>query len=63
MTPEERAEKAAELLEINDYREVIANAIREAVLAEREECAKLCDSISDRYWGDECAGLIRGRGK
>ena len=38
-------------------------AMREAVLAEREECAKVCDEV-DRRWinqADKCAAAIRSR--
>ena len=48
-------------------------AVREAVLAEREVCARVADKISDKYgWGysgnevdtaDEIAAAIRARGQ
>lgn len=46
-------------------------AVREAVLAEREECAKVCDELAelnrkamtDSMWQqEECAAAIRARG-
>jgi len=42
-------------------------AIREAVAAEREACAKVCESewsnIAERMYGQECADTIRARGE
>jgi len=40
-------------------------AVREAVEAERESCAKLCDWLSERYpiaTSVDCADIIRSRG-
>jgi hypothetical protein len=41
--------------------------LREAVLAEREACAKLCDELRDEDgfepYGTECAAAIRARGE
>jgi hypothetical protein len=41
-------------------------AIREAVEAEREACAKVCESewsnVAERMYGEECAAAIRARG-
>jgi hypothetical protein len=41
-------------------------AVREAVKAEREECAQLCDAFQERDVGmqpAECAAAIRARGE
>ncbi len=41
-------------------------AVREAVKAEREACAKLCDAFQERDVGmqpAECAAAIRARGE
>jgi hypothetical protein len=40
-------------------------AVREAVEAEREACAKVCDSLNedfDHLYVEACAEAIRGRG-
>jgi hypothetical protein len=39
-----------------------------AIQAEREECAKLCDELSDKHgfegcYANECAAAIRARGQ
>jgi len=43
------------------------DVIEAAVLAEREACAKLCESLRDEdgyeAWGVECAAAIRARTK
>jgi hypothetical protein len=39
-----------------------SDAIKAAVLIEREECARLCDGINADYFGD-CARAIRARGQ
>jgi hypothetical protein len=36
--------------------------VEEAVLAEREECAKVCDEYGDEY-GEFIADVIRSRGQ
>jgi hypothetical protein len=40
-------------------------AMREAVAAEREACAKVCESewsnVAERMYGEECAATIRAR--
>lgn len=38
--------------------------VREAVEAEREECAKMCEEISDEeyYFGRQYADMLRARG-
>lgn len=48
----------------------IQRVLREAVEAEREECAKLCDQIGDEALDDyeaggayECSEAIRARGE
>ena len=51
----------------NGYEKGIA-AFNEAVLIEREACAKLCDELSDKHtwegcYADECATAIRARGE
>ena len=39
------------------------NRVEQAVAAEREVCAKLCDTIAFSYPGGErCAAVIRARG-
>ena len=43
------------------YRKIMDDAIRRAILREREACAKLCESLVT-YWGqDTFAAAIRGR--
>jgi hypothetical protein len=41
-----------------------SDAIKAAVLAEREACARLCEAMN-KYMddGEECAAAIRARGK
>ena len=40
-------------------------AVREAVAAEREQCAKVCESewsnVAEKMYGQECAAAIRSR--
>ena len=46
--------------------ELVKRMIEEAVKAEREACAKICDSFQERDVGmqpAECAGAIRARGQ
>lgn len=48
-------------------------AVREAVQAEREECAVICETLwntpengmatEEQYYGDKCANAIRARGQ
>jgi hypothetical protein len=45
----------------NDCQRPACVAVREAVLAEREECAKVCDDMV-LYTGFDCAAAIRARG-
>lgn len=51
----------------NDCQRPACVAVREAVLAEREACAKVCDEVNKEYDGEEVsaswiAAAIRGRG-
>jgi hypothetical protein len=64
--------KAFEALVRDDYSNKHAQLwlkrIDEAVKAEREACAKLCDDIDDSHWGCEvkaswCSREIRARGE
>ena len=64
--------KAFEDLVRNDYSNKHAQLwlkrIDEAVKAEREACAKVCDDIDDSHWGCEvkaswCSREIRARGE
>jgi hypothetical protein len=64
--------KAFEALVRNDYSNKHAQLwlkrIDEAVKAEREACAKVCDDIDDSHWGCEvkaswCSREIRARGE
>lgn len=74
MTPEERAAKlAAEILrecDRHDAETIIAAAIREAVKAEREACAKVAETLKplsvtapsiQRRHGDKIAAAVRER--
>ena len=50
---------------VTDLWGVVQMAIEEAVLAEREACAKVCDALHyevDAY-GAQCATAIRARGE
>ena len=48
----------------NDCQRPACVAVREAVEAEREACAKMCEEISDEeyYLGRQYADMIRARG-
>lgn len=49
----------------NDCQRPACVAVREAIAAERERCAKLCDWLSERYpmaTSVDCADIIRGKG-
>ena len=58
---------------VSDIFELMARMIEEAVAAEREACAKVCDDKHDTWrWDDEadsasgprdCAAAIRARGQ
>lgn len=74
MTPEERAEKAMLLVwpligkwQREGAKCVILAAIREAILAEREACARMVESLKGKQDFDEAltrtalASAIRGR--
>ena len=71
-------ENADEMIESGDYTQYPAlryvlmalrenERLREAVKAEREACAKLCDELRDEDgfepYGTECAAAIRARGE
>ena len=69
ITDREHAEWLAKQLRIALARLDCADAIREAVLAEREACAKVCDSIALQYRkggrghaAERSANAIRARG-
>lgn len=71
ITDREHAEWLAKQLRIALARLDCADAIREAVLAEREACAKVCDIEADDIWSTTkgmrakirgCASAIRARG-
>jgi hypothetical protein len=52
----------------NKHAQLWLKRIDEAVKAEREACAKVCDDIDDSYWGCEvkaswCSKEIRARGE
>ena len=68
----ERAARQAAQTEVADLKERIARAgveqrraLREAVLEEREACAKVCDEVGDKMGGSvgayDCAAAIRAR--
>lgn len=66
VSPEERAEKAlvgleAEIVFFPPVEKAVANAIREAVLEEREACAKEVDQPGDGLTGLAAAHRIRAR--
>jgi hypothetical protein len=48
-----------------DCQNLICVAVREAVAAEREACAKLCEMVEDDdlYFGSQYAAAIRARGQ
>ena len=52
----------------NECQRPVCVAVREAVAAEREACAKVCDDIDNEYEGEDvlaswCAAAIRARGQ
>lgn len=55
------AEAAAELRRLH----ALNAELVEALAAEREECAKVCESewsnVAERMYGEECAAAIRSR--
>ena len=52
------AQNAPEIEKINAH----IKALEEAVAAEREQCAKVCDDIGNT-WALDCADAIRARGQ
>ena len=65
----EEIERFAELVEEEErkecakqYLEITRDAVKKAILREREECAKLCDDRLKIFLSSaECAAAIRGR--
>ena len=70
MTHEEQIAKLTEMLEIQQkLLETAIDMLKPAIEAEREECAKDCESMNsvEDYYGERielfCAEAIRARGK